>query len=463
MPLLLCACGLVNVNLGGAASSLGGSSDPEDESSSGSGKSSSKSSDTSDALRSDTKKMLNELDGLVLDKPDPIPADKIAALEGKGKELTSAGLKDEASYVQHVLTYYRLENAFRAEPAKTAEAVAKQLGGAVTAQGELVGKDKPVSFKFSAQAGKCYTVLSRMKNAGGDDDRMSGMFLDGGKDGSFLQRYDISPRTTRGAGLHRNLSKSYTLGACALKPMDVTFSASLQYAGTQNGLRYVVIEHARDKFPMYLAVDLEVRLNDSCDVESWTNMWMEPLPGAVLYGKSEPFLAPDVGTAEELWMTAWDAGQHEVRLQRKDVTSTPPKQFKFGSDFKFRGCPHNVKDAHSPDGIKAATCYEALDKRYNPQFDAAEKARDSATTLLAGVNAQKRLDALNNQYNDEKARTCGKIEAETAKKMEAVYNKIVDFYSSTPPKPPFDRAAEMQRQHEGVAEIICVNMSQCSL
>jgi len=498
LPFLLCACGLLKVNINGKTHVLGesdpeektaeassgstssgssssgsssrssGSSSSGDSSSSGSSSSSKKSADKeakaqAEGLRRDTNATLREVDNLLISGPDAIPADKLAAVEAKGKALSSAGLADETSYVKHVLRYYRLENAWRGDASKTADTMAKELGGAVTAQGEVTGKDKPQTIKFKAEAGKCYTVFTHLKNAGGDDDRATGFFLDGGAKGSSFQRYGLSPRTTRGAGLRRMLSKSYTYGGCALEAMDVSMSVKLSYAGTQNGLRYVVVEHAREKLPTYIQVDLEPMLNDSCDVENWTNMWLQPLPGAVLYGGSAPFLAYDAGTAEEMWMTAWDPAKHEVRVQRKNVSSEAPKQFKFDPNAKFGKCPRKLENAHSPEGMKVAQCYAALDRKYDPLFNAAEKARDNATTLLSEINANKRLKALNNQYADEEDRTCGKIEDDVHKKMQAAYNKIVDFYMSTPPKNDFDRAAEMKKQHEGVFQIRCVGQHTCSM
>jgi hypothetical protein len=475
-PFILGACGLVKVNINGETKTLAELTSSEENktaenkaeekgSSSGSGSaggsgSSSKPKDAAksakedqDKLRDDTRNLMAEMDKTLIEGPDAIPAAKITAMSEKQTAFEEAGLQNEALYVAHLLTYYKLENAWRGDAANTGDALAKQLKGAVTTQGELSGKDKPVSFKFQAEAGKCYTVISHMKMAGGDDDGASDFFLDGGAKGSKLQRYDIPARRTRGPGLLRRLAKSYTEGACALESMEVTVSLTMKYAGTANGLRYVVIEHARDKFPKYLAVDLQPSLSDTCDVEGWTNLWTNPLPGAVVYGSTEPFLTHDAGTADELWMTAWTAGFQEARLRRGDVVSTPPKQFKFDDKPKYRKCSRELKYAHSPEGLKVAQCFAALDKRFDPQFDSAQRAKDQATTLLGEINAQKRLDSLNAQYDEEVDRTCAKQEADINKKFEDAYNKIVDFYMTNAPKPYFDRAAEMKAQHEGVNEI----------
>lgn len=487
-PFVLGACGLVKVNINGETKTLAELTSSEEtktaenkeaesktaeKSSSGSSSTSSKSSGSSgssnssgkpkddaraakedqDKLRQDTRTLLVEMDKILIDTPDAIPAAKLTAMSEKQNAFEEAGLQNEALYVAHLLTYYKLENAWRGDAANTGDTLAKQLKGAVTTQGEISGKDKPVSFKFQAEAGKCYTVMSHMKIAGGDDDGASDFFLDGGAKGSKLQRYDIPARRTRGPGLLRRLAKSYTEGACALESMEVTVSLTMKYAGTANGLRYVVIEHARDNFPKYLAMDLQPSLADSCDVEGWTNLWTKPLPASIVYGSTEPFLTRDAGTADELWMTAWTTGFAEARLRRGDVSSTPPKQFKFDDKPKYRKCPRELKYAHSPEGLKIAQCYAALDKQFDPQFDAAQRAKDQATTWLREINAQKQLDALNARYDEAADRTCVKQEVEINKKFEDAYNKIVDFYMTSPPKSSFDRAAEMKAQHEGVDQI----------
>jgi|GEM_PF-6095850 len=486
-PFVLGACGLLKVNVNGKVHTLG-EPDPEEQkqastgssggnaSSSGSTPSSGGSSSSGkaknpdkaakeahDNLRKETRALLVDMDKMLIEGPDPIPAEKISAMSDKRSAFEDAGLENESLYLTHVLTYYKLENAWRTDPSKSGENLAKQLKGAVTTQGELSGKDKPVSFKFQAEAGKCYTVMSHMKMAGGDDDGASDFYLDGGAKGSKLQRYNIPVRRTRGSGLMRSLAKAYTYGACALESTEVTVSLKMKYAGTANGLRYVVVEHARDKFPKYLAIDLQPLQNDSCDVENWTNLWTNPLPGSVVYGATQPFLTYSAGTADELWMTAWSAGFGEARLRRNDVVSTPPKQFKFDDKPKFRKCPREMKYAHSPEGTKVAQCYTSLDKRYDPLFDAAQRAKDTAGSLLGEINAQKRLDALNHQYDEEEDRTCSKIEADVNKKLEDAYSKIVDFYMTTPSKSSFDRASEMKQQHDGLAEIRCVGTYSCSL
>ena len=474
---LVAGCGLFQVRVNGEVKTVGGSSESSgkggessDSKSDGSGsaksggdkKASASDKERAETLRRETKELRKEIDKLVMDDPGPLPADKLAQLDKQKKAFADAGMEAEAHYLAHLQTYYTLENAWRGEAAKSADALASALGGKAHANGEVTGKDKPQTIKFKAEEGRCYTVLLRMKNAGGDEDKMTSFDLDAGKDNSTLQRFSMRQRTTRGSGLHRSLSKSYTYGACATKTTEVTATAQIKYAGSSNALRYAVIETPKDKFPEYIALEVQPQLADSCDSDNWLAMWTNPIPGAVLYGAEAPYIPYDVGQAEEMWNTAWSAGYGEVRVKREDLSSAPPKQFKFNNKVSFKGCPKKLDNAKSADGIKVATCYDRLNKKFDPQFDAAEKARNNAVGILAEINADRRLTQLNNQYKDEEQRTCKKMEQDVGKKFDAAYNKIVDFYTATPVKSTFDRGKELKLTHDGAVEIGCIGMSQCS-
>jgi len=193
-------------------------------------------------------------------------------------------------------------------------------------------------------------------------------------------------------------------------------------------------------------------------------MWTKPLPGSVVYGSEAPFIPYEVGPAEEMWMTALVSSGGDARVKREDVVSTPPKQLKFSKDYQFKGCPKELKSAHSPDGIRVAQCWENLDRRYNPQFDAARAAKDNAVGVMADIAADNRMTALNDAYSAEADRTCEKMNSDVGKKMTDAYNKVVDFYQATPYKSPFDRGALLRSTYQGVSDIKCVDASNyCTL
>jgi hypothetical protein len=415
------------------------------------------------ALRQQTRALTRELDSLVKESSATLPQEKLAELQKKSKEFADAKLDAEVVYLKHLSTYYALENAWRGESGKAPEALAGLLGGAASASGEVAGKDKPQTFKFAVAEGHCYTVLMRLKNAGSEEDKVTDFDFDAGKDTSTLLAFTMGQRTTRGAGSHRSLSTSYTDGVCATKSATVSARVKLQYAGSQNGLRYVVVDTSREKFPEYVALEVEPRFSDGCDVDNHVAMWTNPIPGAILYGSSEPLIPSSVGQAEEMWMTAWDPAGRDVRVKRDQLSSAPPNAFKFDPKPRAEACPHKLNDAKSGDGIKVATCYEGMAKRYDPLFEAAERARSSAQDILSARNANARLEQLQKQFDDEESKSCGRIRGEVAKKFEAAHNKIVDFYLKAPIKNAFDRGNALKLTYEGAEEIGCAGVSNCSL
>lgn len=471
LGLLLTGCGLLKVNVNGKVQTLGGdpqseeSNKPSSESKGGSGATSpnAASSDTgpTDKQRErDAKKALADarramiqhvakVDQQISSQAGPVFESDVTELEKQAKQLGKLGDADGEAFASYVATSYRIENAWRVEASQAAPTLAKQLTAEVVTEGTLTGKKKAVSFSFSAEAGHCYYGLSHLIKDGGDEDRLTSFRFDAGNDSPSLQRFKVDGRRTNGPGVLRKIGKSYLYGFCALKNTKVTGTAEMQYAGTQNGLRYVVLETARDAFPKHVAVDLEVIQNDSCDAANWESLWQNPIPGSIVYGGAAPFLPFDVGHARDLWMTAYSARGGDARLMRKSVSSKPPGNLKFGSDSKFRGCPKEKKYAHSPMANKVAGCYEGLHKKYDAQYDAANRVLDNSRGILNRARARHRIDQLNTRWDADEERSCKPLQDQARKQWDATYNRIVDFYAEQPYTSPFDRAEAMKQQYLG--------------
>ncbi len=466
--LLLSGCGLLKVNVNGKVETLGG--DPAHASSeseganaeqrggtrgTGQGNSASPAAQSREQAkqaaeaRQQMLAQVSKLDEHILTQPGPVFESDIADLEKKAKALGKLGDDAGKQFARYVAKHYRVENAWRVAPDATAPTLAKLLDAQVVTQGELTGKKTPVSFSFSAKAGHCYYGLSHLKKDGGEGDRLTSFRYDAGNDSPSLQRFEVDGRRTSGPGLLRKVGKSYLHGFCALKDAKVTATAELEYAGTQNALRYVVLGTPRDSFSELVAVDLEVRMNDSCDAENWESLWVNPVPGSIVYGGEAPFLTYDVGHARELWMTAYSARGGDARLMRKQVSSKPPGKLKFDSDVAFKGCPKEAKHAHSPMAHKVAACYERLHKQFDGQYDAANRVLDNSRGILARAAARARIDQLNAQWDAEEDRTCRPLEQQARKAWEAAYNRIVDHYADAPYASPFDRAEAMKQQYLG--------------
>jgi hypothetical protein len=410
-----------------------------------------------------TRALRQEIDELVRQSNALLPAEKLSALRAKSKEFAEAKLDDQVAYLDHLSTYYALENGWRGDPSKSPELLASTLGGTVATSGELTGKDKPQSFKFAATEGHCYTVLMRMKSRGNIDEGLDNFEFDLGKDTAKFLKFALPPRRMREQGLRSRISPTYTYGVCASKTGTVGAHGTLKYAGSTNGLRYVVVDTPREKLPQYVAVEVEPQFSDGCDVENYLAMWMNPLPGAVLYSESLPLIPISVGQAEEYGTKARNTENKETHVYRSQLQSSPAGTLKFSPTPPAESCPRALTDARSEDGIKVATCYERLAKKYDPMIEAVEGVRDRARTSAERRGAEGRLEQIQAQFDREDEQSCMKIRSGVQKKFEAAHTKIVDFYTATPIKGTFDRAAALKRIYQGTLEITCDGIYNCTL
>lgn len=244
-----------------------------------------------------------------------------------------------------------------------------------------------------------------------------------------------------------NLKWERIQGICATKDVTVNLTGELVFAGTRNAVRYAVISHTKDKFPLYLATYSSVWSGDSCDQEAWGNMWFDPVPGSVVYSGKEAFLMTSPDRAGQSWNSLANVTHKDsVRLQKKQLSQTPPKPVQFASQFSFGGCSRS--NPKHPDSIKIVKCHEGIDKKYQKPWDAATLDKKTALTPGAYRAAELKLEKLKEQDANDRAKQCDPLEAAAAKKAEAMYNKIVDFYADHPYVSPIDRAGELFAQDE---------------
>jgi hypothetical protein len=195
-------------------------------------------------LRGAAKALTRKLDAALNESNAPPPPELLAELDATVAKLEASNKPDAAAYLRHVTLTYRLEGAARLPLAASGEALTQQLGGRVVASGEVRGKDKPVTFAFKAQAGKCYSTFPRLKASGSRDDEIKWFFYDAPKDNAALQRFRVS-WVRRAPGLPTLVAE----GACALSAVEVIATAQLDYVGSSNGMRYTVLEHDRERLP----------------------------------------------------------------------------------------------------------------------------------------------------------------------------------------------------------------------
>jgi len=388
-----------------------------------------------DAIMRRADVLYKELNKLVADDTT-IPAAKLSEFKSALDDVNGVDPKSSRFYA-HQHKAFVLENGWRMPEAEGNKLIADKLGAAVASAG--VVNAKKMNLEFSAKAGHCYTVFMRFLTSTNSEKIEEPTWSATGGN-TPLQRYYV-PSVSKSHGEH-------IYGTCVTKDVPVKMSSDLVFAGTKNGVRYLVLDSPKPQFPLYLATYMWTRLGDSCDTEAWYNMWADPIPGSIAYAGNEPFMIGYPDRAGQLWLTATSATMRTtVRLRKPELTQAPPKSVKFATQYNFPGCPE--KSPEHPDSIKLAKCHEAIDKKYQAQWDAAVSAKEHAPTAGAYRAAQATIDRIKELDSADRRRLCTPIENQISKKWEETFNKIVDLYTDQPYKSPIDRAGELAAQDYG--------------
>ncbi|MBI5609193.1 MAG: hypothetical protein HY902_09980 [Deltaproteobacteria bacterium] len=364
----------------------------------------------------------------------PVAADLLGKLQAATAAVKGASAQ-AAKYYEAQLLDFSVVNAMRSGD-DPGPAVAKLLGGESIKSGATTGKTLEVDF-----AGKqdwCYTVYVHWKGWTGGE-KIDGFNLDGKGHGA-LQHYGWWPQ---------NSPYQRVTGACLLKPSALHVSAALTFAGSKNGLRYAVVGWPRDKLPMSQVTYASVHVGDSCDPDAWLGMWTNPVPGSVVWVGNEPFLMSSPDRAGQSWNTLRNAsGNDNMRAQKQQLSSKAPGKVAFKTQFSFRGCSRDLRYAEYPEAVAFAKCANNMDKKYGPQYDKLDLKIKSPSSLKEYGDSKKALERLKEQEGREWDSTCQPIENGIKKKMEAVFNKIVDTYTDKPYTDRLDRAGQLADENE---------------
>lgn len=376
-------------------------------------------------------RLRNEIFSIAHKAEEPIPEDKIKALADAVDELEGSA-PNAASQFAHSLKTAKIENAWWKPEAERSKVIAKVVGGDVVASGESNGKKLDVA--LNAKAGHCYTVFMRYKTVTGREEvKEKEWSAQGGN--TPLQRY----------GVWSGEKPTFQIeGTCVTKDVSVKLNADLVFAGTKNALQYVVLDSTKSKFPLYVATYMHVFVHDPCDTEAWEAMWLDPIPGAIVYIGAEPVLVSSPERAGQLWITYRNATMREGRSQKNNLTQAPPKAIKFHTQYSFPRCSKD--HGETPETQRFAACHKQIDKKYDAQWDAAERAKENAVTIGGVRAAQAQLDRIRDADDRDRENICGPIEKKLEKKWEATFNKIVDTYTDKPYESPIDRAGELWAQ-----------------
>ena len=323
-----------------------------------------------------------------------------------------------------------------------AERVKAQLGGNIAAKGEAHGKDFKASVK--AAANHCYVFVGEIISWGGQEQIIEPKFE------SAAQMQEFSIGFANEAMLNDKWKGIEAYGACAVSPGQVSFSGGLKVAGTKNGLRWVVLDFAKNEFPVLLATHLNLRLPDDCDPDLWAAMFLNPVPGTIGYVDAEPVLltgADPVGGNRDINLVY--AGSHKwSNAKKSSVLSAPPKRVSFKHPFEFNKCPGRVDNVwpKAPLSRQIAQCEANIDKKYEGAWAGVDRARDAAdrvsTNYVKFYNpaAEEKAGRLREAWDRDWDAQCKPLVAKAEKTLEARFNKLVDTVVDAPPADPIKRA-----------------------
>ncbi len=369
------------------------------------------------AVRDTAMSTMRELDALMKANEAPIPEARIAEFRQNYAAVAQIHAPDKGLYETR-LHLYLLYNAWFDADAPTA--VARVMGGELVAGGQTKGK--AMKLRFKAKAGWCYTMPVKWATATGGEDIDD--FAWSAKGGNTpLQRYSLS---------QERVPWPWTRGTCVTKATTITASATLEFAGTRNGLGYAVVGWPKADFPLHQALYMTTWRGDACNAPYWPKLWTDPIPGSIVYHGKEPYLITSTSRAGQLWLTLMNAaGRDRTRARKTEVSSTPPAGVAFRTQFSAPSCP-GIAYAEGKQSIKLAKCKDSVGAKYEKLYDAAERAQETARTLGAYRAATARLDRLEDQEVSEYQRRCVPIEKKIEAQLQKTFDAIVDAYMDAP-------------------------------
>ena len=339
-----------------------------------------------------------------------------------------------AKYYEAQLLSFQVINALRSSD-DAGPAVAKVLGGESVKSGATTGKSLEIDF-----AGKqdwCYSVYAQWKGWAGTEK---------------LDKFEISAKshgTLQHYGWWGDVPYQRVTGVCLLKAAPLHVGAELTFAGSKNGVRYAVVGWSRDKLPMSQATYASVHVSDHCDPDAWLGMWTNPVPGSLLWVGNEPYLMSSPDRAGQSWNTLRNvAGGDNMRAQKNQLSSKAPAKVAFKTQFEFHHCSRDPKDAEYPEAVEFAKCAQNMDKKYGPQYEKLDLKIKNPSSLKEWGDSKKALERLKDQEDKEWRTTCEAKENGIKKKMEAVFNKIVDTFTDKPFSDRLDRAGQLADENE---------------
>jgi hypothetical protein len=310
-------------------------------------------------------------------------------------------------------------------------AIATQLGATLVSKGRTTGKK--LDIKVSAAAGTCYLLVGSFA-AQADESRLTD-FAWTAASGRQVQE------------LHVRSFPALAEAFCTLdKPEQLSAHAALDFAGTQNGVRWALLSFDRDHIPTDLSSSLVLERGDQCDPAYWQAIWTKPLAGTLVYADGrEPVIVLDPRSKEVIWLNDPHSMTSPTSLASKPTGDVHFAQttLQWGA-----GCPVGAKTwepAKSATSKRIAACYARVQKKYGGTWGDIERMRSQAADQggIAPAVEKHAVRVMKQQDRDNAA--CDAIDAAMNKTIAKLNERLVDKFLASPPIDATGRAELITR------------------
>ncbi len=368
----------------------------------------------------------NKIKEILQRRGTPLPEGELKKFD-EAVALMKEGDPKVAPYYERLRNEYNLYNAILSQDTA---AVGKLTKSTVVSNGMTKGNSIKIPVKV--KPGHCSAIIAAWKNYGGKE-RMETPIFTG--DLQKMQMFKIAA-----SGWKRMEQNFY--GACSPKGGKFTMTSNLEFSGKKNGLTYTIVEWSKDAYPIEVALRTRVNVLDRCDSVVWESLWMNPIPGTLLWNEQEPLLLNDGWAARMTEIKTHDLATKKKNVKVKVASAQAPASRSVSASLVDLQCPS--RNPTSKETASFNKCHNKIEGKYAAFRAKWMQKRDQAKRGRAWLRAKSEITKSYERERKEFARSCGKKLAKIEKKVKSVFDKLVDHFQANGVNSKLDVPARMK-------------------
>lgn len=372
--------------------------------------------DRRNGLLKKAEEIIKAMEATAKEDKAPVSPELWSSLEATLKETDEITPKIRTAFEYLAFDYKLYDAWFQPDPANAAASAF--AGGKAFASGKLSGKDNKV--KVKVQANQCYTLIGRFNNRTGNEEVKDVSPVLGKNVGDVMPIYSVH---------NPNRWMSFD-GACPIKDLELTFDVKLAYPGSSADYQWVLVSWPRNAFPVQIAARSEVWGPVPCSGPITESFFKNAVPGLFVWsGKGTPALIKGINQGS---FQARTVHNEDTSFRIESATVAWPETKSLPSTEYRQSCASH-DDSEDPLVDKFAKCHRAIDKQFNPRYDAAARRRDNAITLGQHNAAVREIENLNGQQAKAREQKCGPLEKQVEKAMSEAITRLNDWFLANKP------------------------------